>query len=95
MFKIKNGEKLTRLYLKSYVLYLAFVFGKITKESIKTFGTNPLNCVFLPGYTRQCGLKFTGANLKTLQDKDTTLLLENNIRGGISSVVGDRSGKSD
>ena len=34
-------------------------------------------------------------NLQTLQDKDMILLLENNIRGGISSVMGDRYIKSD
>ena len=44
----------------------------------------------LPGYTWQCGLKYTGINLQTLQDKDMILLLESNIRGGISSVMGDR-----
>ena len=47
-------------------------------------------CVSLPGYTWQCGLKYTGINLQTLQDKDMILLLEKNIRGGISSVMGDR-----
>ena len=35
-------------------------------------------------------LKYTGINLQTLQDKDMILLLENNIRGAISSVMGDR-----
>ena len=35
-------------------------------------------------------MKYTGINLQTLQDKDMILLLENNIRGGISSVMGDR-----
>ena len=43
----------------------------------------------------QCGLKYTGINLQTLQVKDMILLLENNIRGGISSVMGDRYVKSD
>ena len=43
----------------------------------------------------QCGLKYTGINLQTLQDKDIILLLENNIRGGISTVMGDRYVKSD
>ena len=52
-------------------------------------------CASLPGYTWQCGLKYTGKNLQTLQDKDLILTLENNIRGGISSVVGDRYVKSD
>ena len=54
-----------------------------------------LYCVSLPGYTWQCGLKNTGINLQTLQDKDLILTLENNLRGGISSVMGDRYVKSD
>ena len=41
------------------------------------------------------GLKYTNIKLQTLQDKDMILLLENNIRGGISSVMGDRYVKSD
>ena len=49
----------------------------------------------LPGYTYQCALKYTDIKLQTLQDKDLILLLENNIRGGISSVMGDRYVKSD
>ena len=49
----------------------------------------------LPAYTWQCGLKYTDVKLDTLQDKDMILLLENNIRGGISSVMGDRYVKSD
>ena len=49
----------------------------------------------MPGYTWQCGLKYTGINLQTLQDKDMILLFSNNIRGGISSVMGDRYIKSD
>ena len=48
----------------------------------------------LPGYTWQCGLKYIGIKIQTLQDKDMILLLENNIRGGISSVMGDRYVKS-
>ena len=40
-------------------------------------------------------MKYTDIKLQTLQDKDLILLIENNIRGGISSVMGDRYGKSD
>ena len=40
-------------------------------------------------------MKYTGINLQTLQDKDLILTLENNIRGGISSVMGERYVKSD
>ena len=40
-------------------------------------------------------MKYTGINLQTLQDKDLILTLENNIRGGISSVMGERYVKAD
>ena len=90
-----NGENSTQLYLKSDVLLLAGVFGKFIKVSVNEFDINPQYCVSLPGYTWQCGLKYTGINLQTLQDKDKILLLENNIRGGISSVMGDSYIKSD
>ena len=94
-FNIRNGEELTQLYLKSVVLLLPCVFEKFIKVFVNEFGINPLYCVSLPGYTWQCGLKYTGINLQTLQDKDMVLLLENNIRSGISSVMGDRYVKSD
>ena len=70
------------------------MFEKFVKVSVNQFGINPLYCVSLPGYIWQCGLKCTGVNLQTLQDKDMILLLENNIRGGISSIRGDRYVKS-
>ena len=94
-FNIKNGEELKQIYLKSDVFLLACVFEKFINVSVNEFGINPLYCVSLPGYTWQCGLKYTGVNLQTLQDKDMILLLENNIRGGLSSVMGNRYVKSD
>ena len=79
---------MTEIYLKSDVLLLACVFEKFIKVSVNEFDINPLYCVSLQGYTCQCGLKYTGINLQTLQDKDMILLFENNIRGGISSIMG-------
>ena len=93
-FNIKNGKELTELYLKSDVILLADVFEKFIKISVEEFGINPLYCVSLPGYTWQCGMKYTDIKLQTLQDKDMILLLENNIRGGISSIMGHRYMKS-
>ena len=83
------------MYLKSDVILLADVFEKFIKISFDQFKINPLYCVSLPGYTWEAGLKYTNIKLQTLQDKDLILLLENNIRGGISSVMGDRYVKSD
>ena len=40
-------------------------------------------------------MKYTDIKLQTLQDKDLILLRENNIRGSISSVMGDKYVKSD
>ena len=77
--------------MKSDVILLVDVFQKSTEE----FGNNSLYCVSLPGYTYPSTLKYTDINLQTLQDKDFILTLENNIRGGISSVMGDRYVKSD
>ena len=81
--------------MKSYVLLLTSVFEKFIKVSTNEFGINTRYCVNLLCYTRQCGLKYTGINLQTLQVKDLILTLEKNIRGWISSVMGDRYVKSD
>ena len=40
-------------------------------------------------------MKYTNNNSQTLQDKNLILTLENNTRGGIGSIMGDRSVKSD
>ena len=94
-FNINNGEELLQLYCKSEVLLLTCVFEKNIKVSAKDFGINSLYCVSLPSYTSRCGLKYTGINFQTRQDKDMILLLENNFRGGISSFMGDRFVKLD
>ena len=90
LFNIKDGEELTKLYCKSDVILLADVFEKFIKVSTEEFGINPLYCVSPPSYTYQCALKNTDNKLQTLQDKDLILLVENNIRGGISSLMVDR-----
>ena len=64
------------------------MFEKYIKVSVNEFGINPLYCVSLPRYTWQYG--YTGINLQTLQDKDMIWFSEKNIRGGKSSVMGDR-----
>ena len=94
-FDIESGRELTQLYLKSDVILLADFFEKFIELSINEFGMNPLYCVSLPGFKWQCGLKCTDIKLQTLQDKVLILLLENNICGGISSVMEDRYIKAD
>ena len=95
VFNNKNGEKLTKIYSKRDVILLADIFEKFVKVSTEEYDITPLYCISLPGYTYQRASKYTDTNLQTLEDKDFILLLENNIRGGISSVMGDRYVKSD
>ena len=83
----KNGEN---LYMKTDVIMLVVVLEKLTKLSNQEYGINPLYCVFVCSYTYQCGLKYTDIKLQTTQDKDLILIIENDIRGVISSVMGDR-----
>ncbi len=93
-FSIQNGKQLTELYLKTDVLLLADVFENFVNISVNEFGINPLYCVSLPGYTWHCGLKYTEIELEYIKNPDMLLCIENNIRGGISSVMGDRYVKS-
>ena len=87
MFNNRKVEELTQLNIKSDVLLLVFVSEKFIKVSNNELDINPLYCVSLPGFTWQYGLKYTGINSQTLQNKDLFLTSENNIRGGISSVM--------
>ena len=95
-YDLKNGQELTELYLKMDVLQLSDVFENFVEKATLEYGINPLYSYSLPGYTWKAGLKFTKIQLDFIKDtpsasgKDLLLLLENNIRGGISSVMGDR-----
>ena len=89
-YNIKTGKDLTLLYLKMDILQLADVFENFIQSSIKSYGINPLYSYSLPGYTWKVGLKQTKIKLDFIKEKELLLLLENNIRGGISSVMGDR-----
>ena len=94
-FKKRNGEKLTRFYLKSDVILLTCVFEKFTKVSINEFDISLLFSVSLRRYNWRCGWNYTAIGLQTPKDKDMILLFEKFNRGGLSSVMGDIYAKSD
>ena len=83
------------LYLKTDVLQLADVFEKFVENATLEYSINPLYSYSLPGYTWKAGLTLTNIKLDFIKDRDLLLLLENNIRGGISSVMGPRYIESD
>ena len=70
------------------VLQFADVFENFVEKATLEYGINPLYSYSLPGYTWKAGLKLTNIKLDFIKNKELLLLLENNIRGGISSVMG-------
>ena len=73
------------------VLHIADVMENFVEKSTLEYGINPLYSYSLPGYTWKAGLKLTNIKLDFIKDKQLLLLLlDNNIRKGISSVMGPR-----
>ena len=94
---MKNGQKLSMLYLKIVVPQIADVFKFFFETSILEYSLNHFYSYSLPGYTWKAGLKLINIKLDYIKDtaklasaKHLLLLLENNIRGVISSVMSDR-----
>ena len=85
----KKGE-LTKSYFKTDVTLLADTFESFIYLTSEVFDISPPYCVSLPGYTSHCGMKYIDIRLQTLHDDERIFLLENKIRGGISSVMSDR-----
>ena len=84
-------------YLQIDVLQLADVLENFVESSTRECNTNPLYSYSLPGCTWEAGLKLTKIKLDFIKDttklasgKHILLLLQNNIRGGISIVMSDR-----
>ena len=72
------------------VLQLTDVFENFVQTSTEEYSINPLYSFSALGYTSKAGLKLTNIKLDFIKDKHLLLLLENNIRGGISTVMSDR-----
>ena len=89
-YNITTAQELTMLYLKMDVLQLTDVFENFVEKSTLEYGIKPLYSYSLPGYTWKAGLKLTKIKLDYIKCKELLLLLENKIRGGISSVMGPR-----
>ena len=89
-YNITTSQQLTMLYLKLNVLQLTDIFENFVQTSTEEYGINPLYSFSAPGYSWKAGLKLTNIKLDFIKGKHLLLLLENYIRGGLPSVMGDR-----
>jgi len=78
------------LYLKTDVLVLADVIHNFRDIGLKQNGLDPVHYYTTPGYSFDASLKMTGVRLELLSDYRMLQMIEHGMRGGISSVCGDR-----
>ena len=88
--KITNIKELTMLYLKNDVLLLTDILQNYIDTCKEAYGINPLYSYSTPSFTWKAGLKMTGVKLDYITDDKLRLLLENNMRGGPCSCMGNR-----
>ena len=78
------------LYFKNDVLLLTDIFQNYIDTCKKAYGNNPLYSYSTPSFTWKAGLKTTGVSLDYITDDKLRLLLENKMKGGPSSCMGNR-----
>ena len=88
--KITTLKEITMLFLKNDVFFLTDIFQNFIHTCKKAYGINPLYSHSTPSFTWKAGLKMTGVKLDYITDDKLRLLLENNMRGGPSSCMGNR-----
>ena len=69
---------------------LTDIFQNYIDTCKKAYGIKPLYSYSTPSFTWKAGLKMTGVNLDCIIDDKLKLLLQNNMRGGPSSCMGNR-----
>ena len=94
-YNLKSGRELTLMYNLLDVLLLADIFENFIKKCLEYYKINPLYSYSAPGFTWKAFFKFSNTRIDYIKDHKLLLVLENNIRGGISGVMGDRYVKSD
>ena len=93
VFGIKTMRDYHDLYLKTDVLLLADVFEEFRNVCLDNYQLDPAWYYTSPGLAWDACLKMTRVNLELLHDQDMLLMVEKDIRGGVS-MISTRYGKA-
>jgi hypothetical protein len=85
-FGIKTLREYLELYNVSDVLLLADVFENFRDVCMNYYKLDPAWYYTSPGLAWDAALKMTGVKLELLSDIEMLLMVENGIRGGISTI---------
>ena len=86
-FNCKTMRDYHDLYLKTDVLLLADVMENYRNICIENYGLDPLWYYTAPELAWDAALKISKIQLELLTDPDMYLMVENGIRGGISTIM--------
>ena len=86
-FNSKTMRDYHDLYLKTDVFLLADVMENYRNLCIKNYGLDPLWYYTAPGLAWDAALKISEITLELLTDPDMYLMVDDGIRGGISTIM--------
>ena len=86
-FGCKTMRDYHDLYLKSDILLLADVFESFRDLCLENYKLDPAYYFTAPGLFYDACLKKTSINLELIRDPNMHLMIENGIRGGISTII--------
>ena len=84
--RCKNLGEYMLLYVKTDALLLNDVFENFRELSLSYYGLDPCPYFSLPGLSYDAMLKMTGVKLDLITYIEMQTMIEDNIRGGISTI---------
>ena len=87
-FECKTFGDYVKIYCRSDIDILSFVFEKLIEQSMKEYGVDPSQCYTSPGFFWEAMLRSTKVEVELLTDPEMFRFFESAIRGGISVVPG-------